>query len=265
MSSKLKISKTPVGTTGPNGAQRTDQRTGPTQITSGSITGYPGSVGGIYTQPGAQIHAQVDIGNGATDGSLLTQKGAHMFLCTDGTTSITAGISRDAKGRNVRQCRLVPSMVPDGGVDANGIGQVSVPVYTAVISGNIADTLGAATSSYLYYDVATLQGGGIAVGANVMGAIQQSINGNVTITAVNATVGGRGNVTIAFSSQDGDVPAGDVTLQVGFFADRISNRWVWDIKGNKYRYWSQLPTTGNTYNTDKVANTTGFVQVPDAT
>lgn len=249
MSNKLKISKTPTGTTGPNGAQRTDQYTGPTQITSSGVTGYPGGVGGIYTQPGPQIHPQVDTGNGATDGSILRQKGAHKFYCTDGTTK--------------RICRLVPSMVPDGGV-VNGIGQISIPVYTAVISGNIADTAGAATSSYLRYDVASVQGAGIKIGANVMGATGQSIQGNVVITAINATVGGRGNVTIAFSNQDGDPPAGDYTLQVGFFADRISNRWVWDIQGNKYRYWSQLPTTGATYNTDKAAGVTGFVQVPDA-
>jgi hypothetical protein len=263
MASKLKISKTPVGNTG-TGTTRTDRYTGPNQITSSGVTGYPGSVGGVYTQSGPQIHAQVDIGNGATDGSLLTQKGAHKFLCTDGTTTPTSGISQDAKGRNVRICRLVPSMVPDGGV-VNGIGQVSVPVYTAVISGNIADTAGAATSSYLRYDVASVQGAGIAVGAKVMGATGQSISGNVTITAINATVGGRGNVTIGFSSQDGDVPAGDYTLQVGFFASRISNRWVWDFTDNKYRYWSQLPTTGATYATDKANGVTGFVQVPDAT
>lgn len=263
MSNKLKISKTPVGNTG-TGTTRTDRYTGPNQITSSGVTGYPGGVGGIYTQSGPQIHAQVDIGNGPTDGSLLTQKGAHKFLCTDGTTTPTAGISRDGKGRNVRVCRLVPSMVPDGGV-VNGVGQVSVPVYTAVISGNIADTAGAQTYSYLNYDVASVQGGGIKIGANVMGASQQSILGNVTITAINPTVAGRGNVTIAFSSQDGDVPAGDVTFQIGFFADRISNRWVWDIKGNKYRYWSQLPTTAATYATDKANGVVGFVQIPDAT
>ena len=262
MSNKLKISKTPVGNTG-TGTTRTDRYTGPNQITSSGVTGYPGSVGGIYTQAGPQIHAQVDIGNGATDGSLLTQKGAHKFLCTDGTTTVTAGISQDAKGRNVAICRLVPSMVPDGGV-VNGVGQVSVPVYTAVISGNIADTMGAQTSSYLRYDIASVQGAGIKVGANVMGATGQSISGNVVITAINATVGGRGNVTIAFSSQDGDVPSGDYTLQVGFFASRISNRWVHDFAGNKYRYWSQLPTTGATYATDKAAGVTGFVQIPDA-
>lgn len=248
MSNKLKISKTPTGNTG-TGTTRTDRYTGPKQITSGSVTGYPGGVGGIYTQAGPQIHPQVDTGNGPTNGSILRQKGAHKFYCTDGTTK--------------RICKLVPSMVPDGGV-VNGIGQISIPVYTAVILGNIADTSGAQTSSYLYYDVASVQGAGIAIGANVMGATQQSISGNVTITAINATVGGRGNVTIAFSSQDGDPPSGDVTFQVGFFADRISNRWVWDIKGNKYRYWSQLPTTGNKYATDKAAGVTGFVQVPDA-
>lgn len=243
MSNKLKISKTPTGKTGPSGAQRTDQYTGPKQITSGSITGYPGGVGGVYTQAGPQIHAQVNTGNGATDGSLLRQKGAHKFYCSDGTTKAI--------------CTLTPKMVP-------GLKEVSVPVYTAVISGNIADTSGAQTSSYLNYDVASVQGAGIKIGAFVMGASQQSITGNVTITAINATVAGRGNVTIAFSSQDGDPPSGDITLQVGFFASRISNRWVHDFSGNKYRYWSQLPTTAATYATDKAAGVTGFVQIPDA-
>ena len=244
MSSKLKISKTPAGNTG-IGATRTDQHTGPLQITTGGITGYPGSVGGDYNQAGAQIHAQADTGNGATNASIVRQKGAHKFLMDDGTTQ--------------KICTLQNSMVPDGGA-----GQMSIPVYTAVITGNIADTSGAKTTSYLRYSIASLQGAGIKIGANVMGATAQTINGNVTITAINATVSGRGNVTIAFSNQDGDPPSGDYTLQVGFFASRISNRWVYDFAGNKYRYWSQLPTTGATYAVDKANGVTGFVQVPDA-
>ena len=243
--SKLKISKTPVGNTG-TGATRTDQHTGPTQITSGSVTGYPGSVGGIYTQAGAQIHPQVDTGNGPTNGSILRQKGAHDFLCTDGT--------------KVRQCKLVPSRVPDGGP-----GQMSIPVYTSTFSGNIADTLGAQTSSFLRYQVSSIQGGTspFKVGT-VIHSVGQSISGNVTVTAINSTVGGYGNVTVAFSLQDGDVPTTNYTMQTGFYASRITNRWVYDFAGNKYRYWSQTPTTNNAYTVDAAAGTVGFVQIPDA-
>ena len=241
---KLKISKTPTGNTG-TGLIRTDQKTGPETITSGGITGTPGSVGGIYTQAGAQIHPQVDTGNGPTNGSILRQKGAHKFLCTDGTTQ--------------KICKLVPSRVPDGGA-----GQMSIPVYTATLSGNIADTAGVQTTSYLRYLVSSVQGSGIKVGAAVHN-VGQSISGNVTITAINATVGGYGNVTISFTPQDGDVPTTNYTMQVGFYASRITNRWVSDFSGNKYRYWSQSPTTANTYAVDAAAGTVGFVQVPDAT
>lgn len=261
MSNKLKISKTPVGNTG-TGTTRTDRYTGPTQITSSGVTGYPGGVGGIYTQSGPQIHAQVDIGNGATDGSILTQKGAHKFLCTDGTTTQTPGLSQDGKGRNVRICKLVPSMVPDGGV-VNGIGQISIPVYTTVLNNaNVEARVGASTSTYLTYEVSLTTGGtsGIKLGANVMGT---GISGNVTITAINPTTAGTGNVTVSFSSQTVTGTTAQ-TIQTGFFADRLSNRWVWDIKGNKYRYWSQLPTTAATYATDKSNGVTGFVQIPDA-
>jgi hypothetical protein len=248
---KLKISKTPTGNTG-IGATRTDRSTGPNQITSSGVTGYPGHVGGVYTQAGAQIHAQVNTGNGPTDGSLLRAKGEHKFLCTDGTTR--------------KVCTLVPSRVPDGGA-----GQMSVPVYTTVISGNIADTMGAQTSSYLRYQISSIQGSaaGIKVGANVH-SVGQSISGNVVITAINATVGGYGNVTIGFSSQDGDAPTGNYTMQVGFYASKLTNRWVYDFatnangNRNKYRHWSQTPTTANPYVVDADAGTTGFVQIPDA-
>lgn len=242
---KLKISKTPTGNTG-TGLTQTDQKTGPETITVGSVSGTPGSVGGIYTQAGIQIHPQVDTGNGPTNGSILRQKGAHKFLCTDGTTT--------------KVCTLVPSRVPDGGP-----GQMSIPVYTTTFSGNVADTAGPQTSSYLRYLVSSVVGdpAGIKVGAQVMN-VGQSISGNVVITAINATVGGYGNVTIGFSNQDGDVPSGNYTMEAGFYASRITNRWVYDFAGNKYRYWSQAPSTANAYHVDAAAGTVAFVQVPDA-
>jgi hypothetical protein len=257
---KLKISKTPTGTTGPNGAQRTDQHTGSEQITSGGITSYPGSVGGIYTQSGAQIHAQANTGNGATNASLLRAKGEHKFLCTDGTTQ--------------KICTLVNSMVPDGGA-----GQVSVPVYTGYTYwANVTAQGSATTSTYMTYSTVaanTAPSGtaGFVVGAKVMGT---GINGNVTITAINpaTTINGvvYGNVTLGFTSQTVTTAAANsgTPMQVGFFASKLTNRWVWDWGNdgngyrNKYRFWSQSPTTANPYLTDKAAGTTGFVQIPDA-
>ena len=248
---KLKISKTPVGNTG-TGTTRTDQYTGPEQITSGGITSHPGSVGGVYTQGGAQIHAQADTGNGPTDASLLRAKGEHKFLCSDGTTT--------------RICSLQNSMVPDGGP-----GQVSVPVYTGVLywSNVAAQVSGTSTSTYMTFSTAAANcapsgTAGAIVGAKVMNT---NINGNVTITAINATVGSIANVTIGYTPQAVNAHNGQV--EVGFFASKLTNRWVWDFGTdgygyrNKYRYWSQLPTTANPYRIDSADGTTGFVQIPD--
>ena len=253
---KLKISKTPTA-----GGQRTDQHTGPEQITSGGITYYPGSVGGVYTQAGPQIHAQADTGNGPTNASLLRAKGEHKFLCSDGTTNKT--------------CTLVNSMVPDGGP-----GQVSVPVYTGVTywANVAAQVSGTSTSTYMTYSTAAANAApsgtaGFVVGAKVMNT---GISGNVTITAINSatTINGvvYGNVTIGYTPQAVTAAAANsgAPMEVGFFASKLTNRWVWDFstdvagKPNKYRYWSQLPTTSNTYLTDAAAGVTGFVQIPDA-
>jgi len=79
---KLKISKTPTGDTG-SGATRTDQHTG-AQVTSNSTTYWPGQVGGVYTQAGPQIHAQVRVrGHAAAEGGILLMKGAHKHYVQD--------------------------------------------------------------------------------------------------------------------------------------------------------------------------------------
>jgi hypothetical protein len=46
-----------------------------------------------------------------------------------------------------------------------------------------------------------------------------------------------------------------------FYAARITNKFVWDWSGNKYRYHLAAATTSNEYVTDYAAGTTGFVQV----
>jgi len=80
---KMKISKLPTGNTG-TGTTRTDQFIGPTQITSGSTTDYPGAGGGVYTLAGPQIHAQVRVpGKAAAEGGILLAKGGHKFYVQD--------------------------------------------------------------------------------------------------------------------------------------------------------------------------------------
>jgi hypothetical protein len=46
-----------------------------------------------------------------------------------------------------------------------------------------------------------------------------------------------------------------------FYAKRITNRWVYDFAGNKYRYHLATATTSNAYAVDAAAGTVGFVQV----
>lgn len=47
-------------------------------------------------------------------------------------------------------------------------------------------------------------------------------------------------------------------------ASRITNRWVYDFAGNKYRYWTKAATTNNPYAVDAANGVVGFVQVLDA-
>ena len=153
---KLKISSTPTG-----GGQQVDMYTGPTLISGNHV----GSVGGIRTQPGPQIAPQVKIGSASVaTGSILRQKGARKFQCTDGT--------------NTAICTLVNVATP-----------------------TVANTM------------------------------------SIGIVLANATV---------------------------LRASRITNRWVYDFAGNKYRYWTAAATTNNAYAVDKAAGVTGFVQVLDA-
>jgi hypothetical protein len=50
-----------------------------------------------------------------------------------------------------------------------------------------------------------------------------------------------------------------------FYASKITNKFVWDFSGNKYRYWhNATATTNNTYAVDYAAKVTGFVSIPDA-
>ena len=45
------------------------------------------------------------------------------------------------------------------------------------------------------------------------------------------------------------------------YASRITNRWVYDFNGNKYRYWTAAATTSNSYPVDARASNTAFVQI----
>lgn len=75
---KMKISKTHSVTNA-----RSDQHTG-AQVTSSGTTYWPGQVGGVYTQAGPQIHAQVCVkGQEPAEGGILLMKGSHKHYVQD--------------------------------------------------------------------------------------------------------------------------------------------------------------------------------------
>ena len=145
------------------------------------------------------------------------------------------------------------------GVVATGIGTLANLSVTGLI-----------TQGSLANNVVTTNNIQAAAVTSVQIALDAVSGDQIKATTINGTV--YSNVTLGFSSQT--VTAASATfgapIQVGFFASKLTNRWVWDwntnAQGNhnKYRYWSQTPTTANTYVVDSAAGTVGFVQVPDA-
>ena len=107
--SKLKVAKTHSVT-----SQQVDSYIGPTQVTSGGTTDYPGAVGGNKVQAGPQLHVQVRVaGQAAAEGSILRMKGAHKHYVID-----TAG--------NKGQCTLVNKAKAD-----LAVGEMSIVVTLA--------------------------------------------------------------------------------------------------------------------------------------
>lgn len=209
MANKLKITK--------NNAT-TDKLVSPILVGGSPI----GGTGGLTSQTGYQIAPQVYITGGSqTGGSILRQKGAHKFLCTDGTRSGTLTLTNDV---------------------TLAAGQMSIQINLSTLTGNVAaaNVAGGASSTYVTYATSSVTG---PVAAPRVGDYIVGFTGNaatVRVTAINATVGGLGNVTV---STVGNVAAQTgVSLTDSTFATRITNKTVTDFGGKRYFYRLGAPT-----------------------
>jgi len=205
MANKLKITKTNNGVT-------TDKYVSPTIVDGAHI----GGTGGLTSQAGYQIQPQVYVTGGSSlPGSIVRQKGAHKFQVTDGTLT--------------GKCTLTNS--PN-----LAAGQMNILINLSTIpSANVAaaNVAGGATSTYVTWG--TTSTGPIAtprVSDYIIGFTGTA--GVAQVTAVNTS----SNVTIAVS---GNVAAQTANITDSTYANRITNKFVYDFNGNKLRYRLATP------------------------
>lgn len=209
MANKLKITKN-------NGA--TDKQVSPILVGGQPI----GGTGGNVSQTGNQIQPQVYItGGSSTAGSIQSQKGAHKFLCYDGTRFGTLTLVNN------------PNLAA---------GQMNILINLSTLTGNVAaaNVAGGATSTYVTYATSSVTGPVAAprVGDYIIGFAGNA--GVARVTTINATVGGLANVTIA---TQGNVAAQTgISLTDSTYATRITNRTVTDFGGARYFYHLTAPT-----------------------
>jgi hypothetical protein len=204
MANKLKIAKT-------NGGSH-DQFVSPTLVNGSHI----GGTGGLTSQSGQQIQPQVFVTGGSqTTGSILAQKGAHKFKVTDGTrTGIT-------------------TLVNSGSLSA---GQMSIEVSASVITSATIATYTGGVPGFTYV---TFTAGNVAgpVATPRVGDHLNGFSGNGTSVMVTGVVSA-GNVQV---SVVGNVTTQTGTLTDSFYANRISNKFVSDFNGVKFRYHLATP------------------------
>jgi hypothetical protein len=176
---------------------------------------YVGGTGGNTTQAGRQISPTVKIGSGtAAAGSILFQKGAHKFRITDNTGNV-------ATATLVNLATPTASNTMSIAITLNSIG------FANIIAANV---VGGATSTYVTYATANITGPA-TVGIN---SVLLGLGANTAglVTAVNPTVAGLANVTIALT---GNVAATTVTYANNTaYASRITNRYVYDYGSDGY-------------------------------
>jgi hypothetical protein len=210
MANKLKITKN---------SATTDKYVSPILIGGNPI----GGTGGLTSQTGYQIAPQVYCtGGSSVAGSILRQKGAHKFLCTDGTRSQTLTLVNN------------PNLVA---------GQMNILINLNTAAANVAaaNVAGGATGAYVTNDTRTPATGPIAT-ARVGDYIRwTSPSANISSVAQVTAVNGTGNVTVLAT---GNVAASTGTaITTSAYATRITNRWVYDFGGNKFYYRLGAPTT----------------------
>jgi hypothetical protein len=204
MANKLKIAKT-------NGGLH-DQYVSPTLVNGSHV----GGTGGLTSQAGQQIQPQVFVTGGSSlPGSILAQKGSHKFKVTDGTLT--------------GKCTLTnsPNLVA---------GQMNILINLSTVTANVAaaNVAGGATSTYVTWTgtptgpITTPRVGDYVIGFAGNAGVAQ-------VTAINTA----SNVTIATS---GNVAAQtSVSITDSTYVNRISNKFVSDYNGVKFRYHLATP------------------------
>lgn len=211
MANKLKITK--------NNAT-TDKYVSPILIGGNPI----GGTGGLTSQTGYQIAPQVYCtGGSSVAGSILRQKGAHKFYCTDGTRSQTLTLVNNPTLAAGQMNILI-------NLNASGAANVTA-----------ANVAGGATGAYVTNDTRTPPTGPI-VTARVGDYVRwTSPSANIASVALVTAVNGTGNITVATT---GNVAASTgTTTTISAYATRITNRWVYDFGGSKFYYRLGAPTT----------------------
>jgi hypothetical protein len=180
---------------------------------------YVGGTGGLTSQVGRQIQGQVYVNGGSsTTGSILAQKGSKAFRVQDSNSL-------------VGECSLVnnPNLVA---------GQMNILVTTIAATANVtaANVAGGATSTYVTWDTRATNAGPLTtprVGDYIIG-----LTGNAAVAQITA-INSASNVTIATS---GNVAGQNgATVSSCTYAKRISNKFVIDYNGVKFRYHLATP------------------------
>lgn len=206
MANKLKIAKTNSGLH--------DQYVSPT-IVNGS---YVGGTGGLTSQAGQQILPQVYVTGGSSlPGSILAQKGAHKFKVTDGTLT---GVCTLTNSPN-----LVAKQM-----------NILVALSSSTLDVAAANVAGGATSTVVTVTSSTGPVANPRVGDWLsLPTISANIGTFVQVTSVVSpgvvTIGTVGNVAAVTG----------VSATNNTYANRISNRFVSDFSGSKYRYHLAAP------------------------
>jgi hypothetical protein len=216
---KLKIATQTTITSGVNYVQpEGDRFVSPTLINGYHI----GGVGGLSSDGGLQITAQVNLPGGSSSiGSIIAQKGSHKFRVTDGTRK---GV-----------CTLVNSPNPT-------TGQMNILVTLNSGAANIAsaNVAGGASQTTVTFDTRTAVSGVFTmprVGDYVSWTSPSANIGSfVQVTAVTSnsfTIGTVGNVAAATG----------VAVTTNTYASKITNKYVYDFTSDGHPDSTSGPAT----------------------
>ena len=207
---KLKIHHT-------NGTANIDAYVSPITINGTHI----GGTGGNIDQTSATIRVSYlrETTSAVDTGYIVTQKGRKQFQVTN------------SAGANASIVTLVNAQ----SAELSTANTAAILVNVAVIAGANVGNIGAGeqTSAYITFAAANVTGYSTpVVGYQIAGT---SMSGNVTISEINST----GNVTVTVDTQD--IADEQVDITEGFNAARISNKYVHDWAGTKWRYFLTTP------------------------